>query len=130
MPRETWKTVRHMETGVFSKECYEGLSLLTYLYKGSSKWGFFYLFGLFLEPHPWHREVPRLGVKSDLQLPAYATATAMLDPSHVCNLHYSSWQQRILNSLSKARNRTRVFMDGSWVHSAEPSQDLPQIVNQ
>ena len=32
-------------------------------------------------------EVPRLGVKSELlQLLAYATATAMKDPSHVCDL--------------------------------------------
>ena len=28
----------------------------------------------------WHMEVPRLGVKADLQLLAYTTATAMLDP--------------------------------------------------
>ena len=27
----------------------------------------------------------------------------MRDPSHVCNLHYSSWQQWILNLLSEAR---------------------------
>ena len=33
-------------------------------------------------------EVPRLGVKSELQLPAHATATATPVPSHVCNLHY------------------------------------------
>ena len=29
-------------------------------------------------------EVPGLGVESELQLPAYATATATPDPSHVC----------------------------------------------
>ena len=28
-------------------------------------------------------EVPRLGVESELQLPAYATATTMLDPSQI-----------------------------------------------
>ena len=33
-----------------------------------------------------HMEVPRLGVESELQLPAYAIATATQDPSHVCNL--------------------------------------------
>ena len=32
--------------------------------------------------HLWHMEVPRLGVKSELQLPAYTTATAMRDLSH------------------------------------------------
>ena len=31
-------------------------------------------------------EVPMLGVESEVQLPAYATATAMTDPSQVCDL--------------------------------------------
>ena len=35
----------------------------------------------------WHMEVPRLGVQSELQLLAYATATTMPDLSHVCSLH-------------------------------------------
>ena len=35
-------------------------------------------------------EVPMLGVESELQLPAYATATGTRDPNHVCDLHYSS----------------------------------------
>ena len=45
---------------------------------------------VFLGPHLWHMEVPRLGVKSELQLLTYITATAMPDPSHVCDLHHSS----------------------------------------
>ena len=45
-------------------------------------------FLFFLGPHLWHMEVPRLGVESQLQLPAYATATQ--DPSHVFALHHSS----------------------------------------
>ena len=57
---------------------------------------FFCLF-VFLGPHPRHMEVPRLGVESELQLPAYATATAMPDLSCVCDLHHSSWQCWILN---------------------------------
>ena len=28
---------------------------------------------IFLEPYPWHMEGPTLGVKSELQLPAYTT---------------------------------------------------------
>ena len=48
---------------------------------------FGFLFLVFLGPYPWHMEVPRLGVKLELQLPAYTTATAMSDRSHVCNLH-------------------------------------------
>ena len=34
----------------------------------------------------------------------YTTATAMQDPSHVCDLHRSSGQGRILNRLSRVRD--------------------------
>jgi len=51
-------------------------------------------------------EFPRLGAESELQLLAYATATATQDPSQVCDLHHSSQQCQILNPLSKARDRT------------------------
>ena len=74
---------------------------------------FFFFF--FLRPHPPHMEVPRPGVKSELQLPAYATATATWDPSHVCDLHHSSRQHRILNPLSKTRDRTCNFMVSSQI---------------
>ena len=37
-----------------------------------------------------HMEVPRLGVECELQLPAYTTATAIPDPSRVCDIHHSS----------------------------------------
>ena len=56
-------------------------------------------------------EVPRIGVKLGLQLPAYATATASWDLSPTCDLCQSSRKRQILNSLSKARNRTCIFMD-------------------
>ena len=49
-----------------------------------------------------HMEVPRLGVKSELQLPAYTTVTATRDLSQVSNLHHSSRQDWILNALSEA----------------------------
>ena len=52
---------------------------------------FFAFFFCFLGLHPQHMEVPMLGVKYGLQLPAYATATATSDPSHIWNLHHSSW---------------------------------------
>ena len=60
-------------------------------------------------------EVPRLGIESELQLPAYTTATATQYLSHVCDLHHSSQQCQILNPLSKARDQTRVLMDTSRV---------------
>ena len=61
-------------------------------------------------------EVPRLGVESELQLPAYTTATAMQDPSSICDLHCSSWQHQMLNPLSEAGDGTCVLMDTSQVH--------------
>ena len=62
-------------------------------------------------------EVPRLGVQSELQLLAYATATAMPDPSRTCNLHHSSWCCGNLNPLSEARDRTLILMDTCWVYN-------------
>ena len=62
---------------------------------------FVYLFVLGLPL--WHMEVPSLmQVKSELQL--LATATAMPDLSHICNLHHSSQQCQILNLLREARD--------------------------
>ena len=55
-------------------------------------------------------------VESELQLPAYTTATAMWDWSLICNPHYSSWQHWIPDPLSKARDRTCFLMDTSWIH--------------
>ena len=71
---------------------------------------------VFLGLHPQHMEVPRLGVESELQLLAYPTATAVQDPSRVCDLHHSLRQCQILNPLSEARDGTRILMDPSWVH--------------
>ena len=51
----------------------------------------------------------------ELQPLAYATATRIWNLSHVCNLHHSSWQPRILNPLSKTRDQTRVLMDPSQI---------------
>ena len=67
-----------------------------------------------LGPHPWHMDIPRLGVQSELWLPATATATS--DPSRICDLHHSSWQRRILNPLSEARDGTRNLTVPSRIH--------------
>ena len=74
---------------------------------------FFFL----LVPHLQHMEVPRLWVESELPLMAFAiaTATAMPDPSCICDL-CRSWQQYwILNLLSQARDRTCILTDTSQV---------------
>ena len=41
---------------------------------------------LFLGLYLQHMKVPSLGVKLERHLPAYATAIAMLDLSHICDL--------------------------------------------
>ena len=76
----------------------------------------FFFFPFFLGPHPWHMEVPRLGVESELQPLAYATATATPDSSCIGDLHHSSRQCPILNPLSEARDRTCVLTDASRAH--------------
>ena len=60
-------------------------------------------------------EVPRLGVESELPLPAYGTAKAMQDLNRICDLYHGSRQRRILNPLSEARNRSCLLMDPSWI---------------
>ena len=65
---------------------------------------------LFLELYSWHMEVLRLGVKLEMQVLAYTTATQ--DPSQVCNPHHSSWQRQILNPLSGAC----ILMDTSQIN--------------
>ena len=64
--------------------------------------------------HPWHNEVPRLGVKLELQLPACYTAMATQDLSCIYDLHHSSWQCQLLNPLSD-RDQTLVLLDTIWV---------------
>ena len=60
-------------------------------------------------------EVPRLGVKSELQLLVYTTATARCDLSCVCDLHHSSRQHQVLNPLIEARDGTHILTDTSLV---------------
>ena len=70
----------------------------------------------FLGLHLRHIEVPRLGVELELQLPAYTTATASPDPSHIYNLHHRSLQHRIPDPLNEARDWTHVLMDSFPLH--------------
>ena len=69
--------------------------------------------------------VPKLEVESELQVLAYATATAMPDMSHVYDLHHSSQQHWILNPLNEARDRTHILMDNSQgYYPSEPQWEL------
>ena len=52
-----------------------------------------------------HMEFPRLGVKMELQLPAYTTTTAIPDPSCICDLRCYLRLCQILNPLSKVRDQ-------------------------
>ena len=77
----------------------------------------FFSFFVFLGLHLCHMDVPRLGVKSELQLRvAYTTARATQHPSHIFDRHTFDLQCQILNPLSEARDPTCILMDTSPVH--------------
>ena len=57
------------------------INFLRYLYQRF--YGQKNFFSCFLGPHIWHMDVPRQGVKLELQLLAYSTATATPCLSHV-----------------------------------------------
>ena len=79
----------------------------------------------FLELNPRHMGVPRQGTELELQLPAYTTPTAMGDPSHVCDLHHSSWQHWIPDPLIKARDQTQILMDTSRIRFCCTTRGTP-----
>ena len=77
---------------------------------GSHLVSFFFFFLFKAGPHLQHMEIPRLGVEQELQLLAYATATAIPDPSCLCDLCHSLQHCQIPKP-SEAGDRTRVLMD-------------------
>ena len=70
-------------------------------------------------------EDPRLGVLLELELPPYTKATAMQDPSHVCNLYHSSWQRWILNLLNEARDQTYNLLVTSQIRFCCATEGTP-----
>ena len=70
-------------------------------------------------------EVLRLGVESELLLPAYARATP--DLSHICYLYHSSLQRQILNPLNEARGRTCNLMIPSQVRFHWATTRIPYV---
>ena len=88
---------------------------------------FFLLLFFFIGLHPQHMEVPRLGVKLELRLPAYTRATATVDPRCICDLHHSSQQCWILFPLIEARDPTRVLMHTSQIHYCWATMELSHL---
>ena len=80
---------------------------------------------LLLWLHLWHMEVPRPAVESELQLPAYTTATATWDPSCVCELH------QIPDPPGEARDRILilVLMALSWICFCCAAMRTPSSAN-
>ena len=66
------------------------------------------------------------GVKLALELPAYTTAMARQDPSHICGLHHSSQQCGILNPLNGASDQTHILMDTTWVCYCRATTGTPK----
>ena len=81
-------------------------SIFPMLYNNNYYYYYLFIYFLLFRAAPMAYGVSRLGVESELQLPAYTTATATPDTSHVCNLHHSSWQHQILNPLTEAKDQT------------------------
>ena len=70
----------------------------------------------------------RLGVESELQMPACATAIPMKNASCVCNLHQRSRQRQMLNPLNEAKDQTCIC--GYYLGSLLLSHNkLPKINN-
>ena len=60
-------------------------------------------------------EVPRLGVESELQLPAHTTATATQDLSRICDLCHSSQQWQMLNPLREVRSNPNPHLKSQFL---------------
>ena len=73
----------------------------------------FFLFFIFLEPHPRHMKVPRLGVTSELWLPAYTTAMQVWPVTYT----KTYWNTRSLIHWArpgiKPASQTCILMDAS-----------------
>ena len=74
-------------------------------------------------------DVPRLGVKWELKLLAFATATVTPDPSHVCDPHHSLQQCQILIHWA----RPGIEPTSSWRRvgfiSTAPRWELPENIS-
>ena len=102
----------HFDMALFSGECQDcysgGKKINQVIFEVKFK-GFFFFFFEWL--HLQQMEVLGLGVKWELQLPAYTTALATWDPSHISDLLRRLWQRWILQTLSEARDQIGILKD-------------------
>ena len=89
---------------------------------------FFFLSFVFSGLPPWYMEFPRLGVRLELQLLAYTTATATPYPNHVCDLYLSSQQCQIFNPLREGRDRTHDLMVPSQICFCCTTMGIPNFL--
>lgn len=72
---------------------------------------FFFFFPFLSKATPAAYESSWAKGQIELHLPVYTTATATPGLSRIFDLQHSLQQHQILNTLRKARDQTRVFMD-------------------
>uniref|UniRef100_A0A8D0NTF1 Uroplakin 1A n=1 Tax=Sus scrofa TaxID=9823 RepID=A0A8D0NTF1_PIG len=84
----TWSCYSFLPPTVFLSSPTPHTPLSGFLFLSPPSGSFFFVCfsPVFLGPHPWHKEVPRLGVELELQPPACTTAAATPDPSPICDL--------------------------------------------
>ena len=85
---------------------------------------FFFFLGLYLR----NMDVPRLGVESELQLPALQLQPQQWDLNHICDLCHCSQQCWILNPLSEARDWTCILMGTSRVRYRWTTMGIPSTL--
>ena len=72
----------------------------------------FFLWSFFIGSHLWHMEVPRLGLKSELQLPGYTTPQ-----QHHIQASSVTYTAAHGNARSLTHwTQTRILMDNNQVH--------------
>ena len=83
---------------------------------GNTDFNFIYLFIVFSRATPTAcGSSQNRGWIGAIAAGLHHTATATWDPSRVCDLHHSSWQRQILNSLSEARDQAHNLMVPSQI---------------
>ena len=121
----------HMSLANFKKEsvCREAQGIISENYYlcnilSFSEITFFFFSFFFIATSVAYESSPARG-----RIGAYATATATLDSSHICDLFHSLQQYQIFNPLSEARDWTCILIDNlgsltTWATSGAPQNSL------